>query len=709
MKKAQVKLLFLLMMVIAATLILVACDSIPGLGNGPADTTDPGGASIREVYALYVENMNATSQTPLTYEIWLSMIRGEDGKDGETPFIGENGNWWIGDTDTGVRAAGRDGEDGQDGQNGQNGRGILSAQIIEGDLWIFYTDNTSVNLGKITTTSSEAIHPSSEALAYYPLPDGTYAVSIGNAGLLTEIVIPATYNGRAVTMVVGFSGNDIESITIPNSVTIIGEGAFSNCESLKSITIPDSVTVIGDYAFYSCTSLSSVVFGANSLCEALGEFSFAYCSVLTECTVPENAHVPSSAFIYTPLNPRIPQEELDKIHFNNLPSEIAYDGRPVDASQVGVNKPVFLKASYTFRQVDPVTGAVIADLGTTYPTTVGTYSITATFSWQPGAEEMYPGAPLPDPVSATFEIVPGDANRASAFGVKESLTIFYYPGMQYDPATATEENQFSTGRLPAGVSISGATIEKLANAEATGGTPVTDGKITEVGIYKVTLNYAQESNNYTEASLAGKTGIIEVIECPNQVLRSDNVVVDGVIDEAYLMSVHLTGVDQPYEVSGGVYSLLGDDIVDPMENIPLLEIYRGLEVGDEWPQLTVDVYVLWGAMAGKTDDYIYVAVKVQDPTDNMRSEAYTANPNPWVNDGIEVYYNFGGYAVPSIPMRPAGTSYEETYPTYNAVVSNSAAYPGARPSAVSAQQSVFFVDVEYASTRTKSDRSHVVL
>ena len=37
---------------------------------------------------------------------------GANGADGQTPYIGENGNWWIGDTDTGVKAAGDDGKDG---------------------------------------------------------------------------------------------------------------------------------------------------------------------------------------------------------------------------------------------------------------------------------------------------------------------------------------------------------------------------------------------------------------------------------------------------------------------------------------------------------------------------------------------------------------------------------------------------------------------
>ena len=82
---------------------------------------------------------------------------GVDGKDGLTPYIGSNGNWWIGTTDTGIKAAGTDGVDGAngkngaDGQDGSDGVGIADIQLNEnGELIITLTDGTEKNLGKVT-------------------------------------------------------------------------------------------------------------------------------------------------------------------------------------------------------------------------------------------------------------------------------------------------------------------------------------------------------------------------------------------------------------------------------------------------------------------------------------------------------------------------------------------------------------------------------
>ena len=57
------------------------------------------------------------------------------------------------------------------------------------------------------------------------------------------------------------SCSSLTSITIPKSVTSIGSWAFSDCSSLTSITIPDGVTSIGNWAFYGCTSLTGIWVG----------------------------------------------------------------------------------------------------------------------------------------------------------------------------------------------------------------------------------------------------------------------------------------------------------------------------------------------------------------------------------------------------------------------------------------------------------------
>ncbi len=74
--------------------------------------------------------------------------------------------------------------------------------------------------------------------------------------------------------------------TIPNSVTSIGDWAFSYCEGLTSITIPNSVTSIGKWAFYYCSGLISVTI-PNSV-TSIGDWAFSYCEGLTSITIPNS-------------------------------------------------------------------------------------------------------------------------------------------------------------------------------------------------------------------------------------------------------------------------------------------------------------------------------------------------------------------------------------------------------------------------------------
>ena len=82
--------------------------------------------------------------------------------------------------------------------------------------------------------------------------------------------------------------NDVEvkDLVIPNSVTSIGNYAFSGCSGLISITIPNSVTSIGEYAFSGCSGLTSITI-PNSV-TSIREYAFKYCSSLTSVTIPNS-------------------------------------------------------------------------------------------------------------------------------------------------------------------------------------------------------------------------------------------------------------------------------------------------------------------------------------------------------------------------------------------------------------------------------------
>ena len=102
------------------------------------------------------------------------------------------------------------------------------------------------------------------------------------------LYIPETHKGRPITAIgdYAFDYSDYKGISIPDSVTSVGDGAFYNCVRLTSVTIPDSVTSIGNLAFAFCHHLTDVTIG-NGVTSISGS-AFFNCGSLDKVTIPDS-------------------------------------------------------------------------------------------------------------------------------------------------------------------------------------------------------------------------------------------------------------------------------------------------------------------------------------------------------------------------------------------------------------------------------------
>ena len=82
------------------------------------------------------------------------------------------------------------------------------------------------------------------------------------------------------------NGEEIKDLVIPNSVTSIGDFAFTDCRGLTSVIIPNSVTSIGYRAFRSCSGLTSVTIGSSVT--SIGDYAFEGCDIPTVVSLIEN-------------------------------------------------------------------------------------------------------------------------------------------------------------------------------------------------------------------------------------------------------------------------------------------------------------------------------------------------------------------------------------------------------------------------------------
>ena len=113
-----------------------------------------------------------------------------------------------------------------------------------------YTDKTTPSKQSVTE----------DGFVFYT--DGDIRYLTGYVGMESKITLPSDCNGGAYAIYAYafYENKSLTSVTIPNSVTNIGEYAFGACTSLTSIIIPDKVSSIGYSAFWSCSSLAHIYY-----------------------------------------------------------------------------------------------------------------------------------------------------------------------------------------------------------------------------------------------------------------------------------------------------------------------------------------------------------------------------------------------------------------------------------------------------------------
>ena len=151
---------------------------------------------------------------------------------------------------------------------------------------------------------------------------------------LTDITIPNSVTSIGDAAFNGCTG--LTNVTIGNSVTSIGTKVFYGCSSLTNVTIPNSVTSIGQSAFNCCTGLASVTIPSSVT--SIRQSAFGGCTGLASVTIPSSViNIENKAFDgCTSLNElRIEDGETilslgysgNKSLFNDCPLESVYLGR----------------------------------------------------------------------------------------------------------------------------------------------------------------------------------------------------------------------------------------------------------------------------------------------------------------------------------------------------------------------------------------------
>lgn len=123
----------------------------------------------------------------------------------------------------------------------------------------------------------------------------TATVVAGENKQAGDIIIPetVTYKGRVFDVIAikgAFSGNkNLTGVSIPLSVTYLGDNTFDGCSSLISISGLDNVTTLGSSCFSGCAAITNIPLSPNL--KEVGANAFNGCIGLVQISIPENVNI----------------------------------------------------------------------------------------------------------------------------------------------------------------------------------------------------------------------------------------------------------------------------------------------------------------------------------------------------------------------------------------------------------------------------------
>ena len=126
-------------------------------------------------------------------------------------------------------------------------------------------------------------YPDSLEADTYAIPEGTRIIGYGALRHIREITIP---DGVTAIDDYAFGSSSLTSVTIPDSVAVLGNGVFRLCAQLTGVTLPAGITQIPGMTFDGCSALASLTVpeGVTSI----GPNAFRYCRGLKEAVLPES-------------------------------------------------------------------------------------------------------------------------------------------------------------------------------------------------------------------------------------------------------------------------------------------------------------------------------------------------------------------------------------------------------------------------------------